>query len=137
VECDSLCETPADDAIDYPIRALAVGVIARDDETMDVLPVVPTIAVCVVVLLLILLLRWTFSHGHSLVARKPHPGSPGDYGLLVPCARPGSMPEGEQMRLRLQAGGVKATLAMTTEGACLFVWPRDERRARELLRSTK
>lgn len=99
---------------------------------MDVFPIGPVVALCVVGVL-VLMLRWTFSHGHSLVARRPQAGAPGDYGLLVPCARPRSMPEGEQMRLRLAASGVKATLAMTTEGACLLVWPQDEARARELL----
>jgi hypothetical protein len=83
---------------------------------------------------LTLLLRWTFSHGHSLVERRPAVGTPTEYGLLVPVAEPPTFVEAEVMRRRLEDAGLRATLAPTTEGPRVLVFPEDVKAARIVLR---
>jgi hypothetical protein len=83
---------------------------------------------------LILLLRWTFSHGRSLVERRSPPADPGEYGLLVRVAAPPTFIEAELLRRRLVDAGLRATLAPTTEGPAVMVFPQDVSRARGLLR---
>lgn len=80
-----------------------------------------------------LLLRWTFGRGGSLVERRPSRGAEKDYGLLVAVASPSTYVEGEILRRKLADGGLRATLATTTTGPRLMVWPQDERAARALL----
>ncbi|GAA4973656.1 hypothetical protein [Kineococcus glutinatus] len=92
-------------------------------------PVVAFVAVGV----LVLLLRWTFSSGHSLVERRPQQGGTDEYGLLEVVSTPGTFVEAELQRLALQEAGIRATLAPTTEGPRVMVFPEDARRARELL----
>jgi hypothetical protein len=82
---------------------------------------------------MVVLLRWTFSSGHSLVQRRPKPGEPTEYGLLVVVASPSTFIEGEQLRLRLLESGIRGTLAPTTHGPRLMVFPQDESVARALL----
>ena len=82
---------------------------------------------------LALLLRWTFRRGGSLVERRPSAGGEGTYGLLVSVAAPATYVEGEILRRELEGAGRQATLAETTDGARLMVWPRDEQTARSLL----
>jgi hypothetical protein len=82
---------------------------------------------------MVLLLRWTFSSGHSLVQRRPKQGEPTEYGLLVVVATPATFIEGEQLRLRLLESGVRGTLAPTTQGPRLMVFPQDASVARALL----
>jgi len=86
-----------------------------------------------VVGLLVLLLRWAFSSGRSVVARRPRSGLPTDYGLLVSVATPPTYVEGELLRRTLEQRGVRATLAQTLEGPRVMVFPDDEDRARALL----
>ena len=80
-----------------------------------------------------LLLRWTFGHGHSLVTSRPRRGASGEYGLLVAVSEPDTFVEAEVERRRLVEAGVRATLAPTTEGPRVLVFPEDERVARALL----
>ena len=89
-----------------------------------------------VVGVLVLLLRWAFGHGRSLVERRPQPGSPQEYGLLVPIAEPATFVEAEVIRRHLVAAGLRATLAPTTEGPKVMVFPDDVKNARLILRST-
>jgi hypothetical protein len=84
---------------------------------------------------LMLLLRWAFSTGHSLVERRPDVGSPEQYGLLVPVAEPPTFVEAEVVRRRLSDAGLRATLAPTTEGPRVLVFPEDVKAARLVLRS--
>jgi hypothetical protein len=93
-------------------------------------PVVAFVAVGV----LIALLRWTFRRGRSVVARPARAGDPASYGLLVAVAEPGSFAEAELIRRRLVGRGVRATLAPTTEGPRVLVFPDEESAARALLR---
>jgi hypothetical protein len=83
--------------------------------------------------LLVLVLRWSHGRGTSLVQRSVQPSTPDDYGTLVPIASPGTYIEGEVQRQRLEAAGVRATLAQTVDGPRLLVFPEDEGRARTLL----
>lgn len=83
--------------------------------------------------LLALVLRWAFARGRSVVAAPPRRGRPDEYGLLVVVAEPATFVEAEVVRRRLVDAGIAATLAPTTEGPRVLVFPRDERRARELL----
>ncbi len=88
-----------------------------------------------VVGVLTLLLRWAFSTGHSLVERRPEAGSPEQYGLLVAVAEPPTFVEAEVLRRRLADAGLRATLAPTTEGPRVLVFPEDAKAARLVLRS--
>ncbi len=92
----------------------------------------PTIAF-IVVGLLALVLRWAFSHGSSVVAKKPRAGAPEEYGLLVPVASPPTFVEGEILRRTLEDAGIKVTVTETLEGPRLMVFPEDADRARELI----
>jgi hypothetical protein len=82
---------------------------------------------------IVLLMRWTFSHGHSLVQRRPTRGSSAEYGLLVRVAAPPTVIEAEMMRRRLEDAGYRATMAPTTEGPGVMVFPEDAAAARRLL----
>lgn len=93
------------------------------------------IVALVVVLVLVLLLRWTFSRGRSVVARRPEPGDEQDYGLLTAVAAPSTFVEAELLRRRLLAHGIRATLAPTTTGPRVMVFPRDVPLAQEVLRT--
>lgn len=92
----------------------------------------PLVALCVVGVLA-LLLRWAFGRGHSLVERRPREGTPGEYGLLVRVATPATFIEAELIRRRLVDAGFRATLAPTTEGPAVMVFPEDVAAARQLL----
>jgi hypothetical protein len=87
-----------------------------------------------VVGVLALLLRWAFAHGNSLVERRPRRGGEQEYGVLVPVAAPPTFVEAEMMRRRLVDAGLRATLAPTTEGPRVLVFPEDADMARVLLR---
>lgn len=91
------------------------------------------VAALLAVGVLSLLLRWTFRRGGSLVERRPLTGAEKDYGLLVAVASPSTYVEGEMLRRQLTDAGLRATLATTTVGPRLLVWPQDERAARLLL----
>jgi hypothetical protein len=96
----------------------------------------PVVAFAVVGLL-IWLLRWTFRRGGSLVAPRPRSGDPEEYGLLVAVAAPPSFAEAELIRARLSAQGIRATLAPTTRGPRVLVFPDEARTARALLRGPR
>lgn len=82
---------------------------------------------------LIVLMRWAFSSGSSVVARRPRSGTPQEYGLLVSIAAPNTYVEAELLRRRLEAAGIRATLATTTYGPRIMVFREDEARARRVL----
>ena len=87
-----------------------------------------------VVLFLIFMLKWTMARGKSLVERVPVVGGEGEYGMLVSVAQPGNHIEGEILRQKLIAVGIKATLTQTKDGPRLFVFPKEESAARAHLR---
>lgn len=88
-----------------------------------------------VVLFLILVLRWTSARGKSVVANKPKSGREDEYGSLVAVASPSNHIEGEMLRQKLIAVGIRATLTQTKDGPRLFVFPNEESAARAHLRS--
>ncbi len=88
-----------------------------------------------VVLFLILILKWATKPGKSLIARQVIPGGEGDYGSLVAVASPSNHIEGEILRQRLIAVGIKATLTQTKVGPRIFVFPEEESAARAHLKS--
>ena len=90
----------------------------------------------VVVLVLSVLLRWTFSRGRSLVERPAAPGGEEEYGLLTAVAAPSTFVEAELLRRRLLEHGIRATLAPTTDGPRVMVFPSDVGIAQEVLRTT-
>jgi hypothetical protein len=83
--------------------------------------------------LVVLLLRWAFSHGHSLVADEPTPGGTEDYGLMVPVATAEDYIRAEMQKRMLADHGLKVNLVRTTEGPRLMVWRKDRDKALELL----
>jgi hypothetical protein len=88
-----------------------------------------------VVLFLIFMLKWTMARGKSLVERTPNVGSDDEYGMLVPIASPSNHIEGEILRQKLIAVGIKATLTQTKNGPRIFVFPEEESVARAHLKS--
>ena len=92
----------------------------------------PLIAFAVVGVL-VLLLRWKFSHGSSVVARRARPGQVDEYGVLVAVSAPPTYIEGEIVRRTLEDAGIRATLAQTLAGPRLMVFPEDVERARALV----
>jgi len=84
---------------------------------------------------LALLLRWAFSSGHSLVARRPKAGLSTEYGLLVPIAQPSTVIQAEVLRRHLVSHGIRATLAPAIDGPTVLVWPQDVAIAQEILRT--
>ena len=82
---------------------------------------------------LVLILRWAFARGGSLIPGPARRGPPTDYGLLVEVAAPRTAEEAEQTARRLAAAGIQATIAPTTAGRRIMVWPADEERARDVL----
>lgn len=85
--------------------------------------------------LLVLLMRWAFSGGSSVVRRSERRvGEPTDYGLLEAVAAPRTETEAEALRTALVGAHVHATVARTTQGLRVMVWPRDAEEAREVVR---
>jgi hypothetical protein len=87
------------------------------------------------VLFLIFMLKWTSARGKSVVASAPKQGREDEYGTLVAVASPLNHIEGEILRQKLVAVGIRATLAQTKDGPRLFVFPNEESAARAHLRS--
>ena len=87
-----------------------------------------------VVLFLIFILRWTSARGKSVVASAAKSGREDEYGTLVAVASPSNHIEGEILRQKLVAVGIKATLTQTKDGPRLFVFPKEESAARAHLR---
>ncbi len=98
--------------------------------------VAPLMALLLVAVLA-LLLRWAFSHGKSVVARPPRTGTEDDYGMLVTVAAPPTFIEAEVERSRLVDSGIRATLAPTTDGPRVLVFPQDAERAAAILRGRR
>jgi hypothetical protein len=88
-----------------------------------------------VMLLLIALLKWAFARGNSVVARPLRVGDDEEYGLLRVIARPGNHIEGEMLRQKLAANGIKATITQTKRGPRLMVFEAEVKAAEAILRS--
>lgn len=88
-----------------------------------------------VVVVFIFILRWAFSNGNSLIERPSQRGKSDEYGLLVPVASPTNHIEGEMLRQKLLAVGIKANLTQTLDGPKLMVFKKDIGIARAVLDS--
>lgn len=84
--------------------------------------------------ILALILRWAYSTGGSVVARRSRPSTDDDYGLLVPIASPSTYVEGEILRRTLEDAKIKAVLAETLNGPRVMVWPKDADLASKVLK---
>ena len=84
---------------------------------------------------LALILKWAFARGKSVVERTPRVGGEDEYGALVIVASPSNHIEGEILRLKLVDAQIKATLTQTKDGPRLFVFERDEKIARLILKN--
>jgi len=82
---------------------------------------------------LALLLRWSSARGRSVVAGRPRAGREDDYGMLVVVSAPPTFIEAEAGRARLAGAGIRATLAPTTDGPRVLVFPHDVDRAKDIL----
>jgi hypothetical protein len=83
---------------------------------------------------LALILRWTWSSRRdTLLSGRTRSGSETDYGLLIPIAAPTDLTTGRRLAARLDAIGVRNTLATTQAGLRLMVFPDDAQRARDAL----
>lgn len=94
----------------------------------------PVVAV-VALGLLVLVLRWAFRRGQSVVTTDGRPGPPTEYGVLVPVAHPRSADEGRDIAAFLKRQGIPCTVADTTQGLRVLVWPSQSAQAGEALRS--
>lgn len=83
--------------------------------------------------LFILVLRWSHAKPKSLVTAAPRVTAANDYGLLVPVARPNSSVQAANYQALLKRNGVESTVAKTTDGIRILVWPHQVTRASELL----
>ena len=88
-----------------------------------------------VMLLLIGLLKWAFARGNSVVSRPLRIGDDEEYGLLRVVAKPGNHIEGEMLRQKLAANGIKATLTQTKRGPRVMVFEKEVKAAEAILRS--
>jgi len=85
--------------------------------------------------ILALILKWAFARGKSVIERTPRIGGEDEYGALVVVAAPNNHIEGELLRLKLADSKIKATLTQTKDGPRLYVFARDEKIARAVLKS--
>jgi hypothetical protein len=79
----------------------------------------------IVVGILALILRWAFSGNKSLIEKNTQVGSDEEYGLLKVAHSPKNHIEGEIMRQKLLAVGIKATLSQTRTGPKILVFEED------------
>lgn len=88
-----------------------------------------------VMFVLIFLLRWGFARGRSVAERPLAVGDEDSYGKLKVAARPKNHIEGEIMRQKLLANGIKANLTQTNSGPRVLVFEEELSAASAILRS--
>lgn len=88
-----------------------------------------------VMIFLIFLLRWGFARGKSVAERPFAAGDDDSYGKLKVAARPNNHIEGEMMRQKLLANGIKANLTQTISGPRVLVFEEELSAASAILRS--
>ncbi|NBO16961.1 MAG: hypothetical protein EBV11_04550 [Actinobacteria bacterium] len=87
----------------------------------------------IVVAVLALILRWAYSGNKSLVEKQRRIGSEEEYGLLKVAHSPKNHIEGEILRQKLLAVGIKATLSQTKTGPKILVFEEDLKIAKATL----
>ena len=88
-----------------------------------------------VVAVLALILKWALSSNKSLIEKDKRIGFEEDYGLLKVASSPKNHIEGEMLRQKLIAVGIKATLSQTKAGPKLLVFEKDLKIAKATLNS--
>lgn len=88
-----------------------------------------------VVAVMILILKWAFSSNNSVVERDKKMGNEDEYGLLRVAHSPTNHIEGEMLRQKLLAVGIKATLSQTKNGPKIMVFEKDLKIAKATLNS--
>ena len=91
----------------------------------------------IVVAVLALILRWAFSGNKSLIEKQRRIGSEEEYGLLKVAHSPPNQIEGEILRQKLLAVGIKATLSQTKTGPKILVFDEDLKIAKATLANDK
>lgn len=94
------------------------------------------VVVLIALIGIVFIMRWAFSGGSSLisVAQPNTPGDPQDYGLLTAVAAPSDYTRADALVAALAAVGIGATLANTTAGLRIMVFPEHAESARSVLR---
>lgn len=87
--------------------------------------------------ILILFLRWGWTRGKSVVGASSRPGDPENYGQLEVVASCANLVEAEVLKLALKEAGLQATVANTTAGPKVYVWPKDREIAKSILQKRK
>lgn len=87
--------------------------------------------------ILVLFLRWGWTRGKSVVGASSRPGDPDNYGQLEVVASCVNLVEAEVMKLALKESGIQATVANTTAGPKVMVWPKDREIAKNILQKRK
>lgn len=80
-----------------------------------------------------LLLRWTFTHGKSLVRPPARVGAPEDYGMLRPVTAARDYEQAERVVAVLAARSIRGITVATTAGLRVMVWHEDLERAQAAL----
>lgn len=88
-----------------------------------------------VVALFALILKWAFSSNKSIIEKQKKIGDEDDYGLLKVAHSPKNHIEGEMLRQKLVAVGIKATLSQTNNGPKILVFEKDLKIAKATLKS--
>lgn len=88
-----------------------------------------------VVALFALILKWAFSSNKSIIEKQKRIGDEDDYGLLKVAHSPKNHIEGEMLRQKLVAVGIKATLSQTNNGPKILVFEKDLKIAKATLKS--
>lgn len=86
---------------------------------------------------LVLFLRWGWARGKSVVGASSRPGDPENYGQLEVVASCANLVEAEVLKLALKDAGLQATVANTTAGPKVYVWPKDKEIAKSILTKRK
>ena len=84
---------------------------------------------------MIVILKWAFSSNKSIIEKNKKIGAIDQYGLLKVAHSPKNHIEGEMLRQKLLAVGIKASLTQTTEGPKILVFEKDLKIARATLNS--
>ena len=83
--------------------------------------------------ILILILRWGWTRGKSVVGGSIRPGHPDSYGELEIVASCENLVKAEMIKLALKEESIQATVANTTAGPKVYVWPKDREIAKNIL----
>jgi hypothetical protein len=87
--------------------------------------------------ILVLFLRWGWTRGKSVVGASSRPGDPENYGQLEVVASCANLVEAEVLKLALKESGIQSTVANTTAGPKVYVWPKDKEIAKNILQKRK